>query len=68
MIFEKCLFLDDPNVWFIIPNDQLVKEVTNEEIDRMIILVATVRHGMAKYRRYIPDYVKDWAKPGTTYA
>ena len=66
MLFEKSELRSDE--WEFITTEELITSCTNEEIDMMINVRATIRKSMVKYRRYIPDYIKDWAKPGTTYA
>lgn len=63
MDFEKCLNCSDE--WKIIDHETLRRETTSEQRDMMIWFKATVRIGTAKYRRHIPEHIRDWAKPET---
>lgn len=64
MIFEKCLNCN-PGNWQPVNADTLRQETTPDERHMMIFFLATVRTATAKYRRHIPEVVKDWAKPET---
>lgn len=62
MFFEARELRTD-NEWEIIDTQIIIGILTNEQIDNMIWFKATIRRGDYEYRRHIPNYIKDWAKP-----
>jgi hypothetical protein len=69
MIFEKCLHCA-PNQWQAIAPDQLQRELAEVYpcADALIDLIAvdpksTIETATAKYRKWVPEKIKDWAKP-----
>lgn len=68
MYFEKCSNCT-PGEWAMILIEDLVRELAqafenpSQMLDLMVVQKAVVRTATAKYRRYIPTPVKDWAKP-----
>ena len=61
MYFEKCLNCT-PDEWQPIDTDTLQREMSNDQIDMMIWFKAVIRTATAKYRRHIPEVIKDWSK------
>ncbi len=66
MFFEKCV---DGVCWTPIEPEQLRKELAmayqnpDEIIDLIMLQKAVAKTATAEYRKYVPNEVKDWAKP-----